>query len=453
MTNKSYTICEFGTIRKSLDYAGLDGFNHVDNIVYLPTKAFDSIYDFVLENQSIDGDNEPPFSLFRKNRHDQIKVKNYVGVIETRDGVSLEILPKIHLAKSNEKDFLKTTREIFLRMLGYLKDSPFKDLSVAHLSAKSNFPILEVFISSFIKETELLLNKNIRYDYMQEKDNLNFVHGKLLVRENIKYNLINKAKFYCEYSEFTINTPQNRIIKTTLIKLLKKTRNHINLTTLNKLISRFDSVDISNDVIKDLKICKISLENSRLYNSYNNILLWSEIFLTGKSFTNFKGTALNTAVLFPMERIFEDYIAGVFKQHCEGYKIKTQDRSYFLIEGHKDEKRVQLRPDMVLEKETQRIIIIDTKWKLIDETKLIGNYKISLADLYQLYAYGKKYAYNTEDKINPHLILLYPSNPNFSKKLDNFIYEGDLVLEIIPFDLSGNNDYHRKQILDVLSKR
>jgi 5-methylcytosine-specific restriction enzyme subunit McrC len=62
----------------------------------------------------------------------------------------------------------------------------------------------------------------------------------------------------------------------------------------------------------------------------------------------------------------------------------------FLIESHIDEKKVQLRPDMVLEKEAQRKIIIDTKWKLIDETKFKGNYKISLPDLYQLYAYGKK---------------------------------------------------------------
>jgi len=456
MSGKSYTICEFGTIRKSSDYEGLDGFNHVDNMVYLPDKSFDSIYNFILENQGKDEYNEPPFSLFQKDRHIQIKAKNYVGVIETKDGVSLEILPKIHLTESNEAVFLRKTRSVFLKMLGHLKDSPLKDLSVAHLSTKSNFPILEVFISSFIKEIELLLNKNIRNDYVNEKDNINFVRGKLLVRQNIKYNFINKAKFYCEFSEFTINTPQNRIIKTTLIKLLKKTRNHLNLTRLNKLISIFDSVDISKDITKDLKTCKVSIGNNRLYLAYRNILMWSEIFLTGKSFTNFRGSAINTAVLFPMERIFEDYIVGIFKTYCEGYKIKTQDRSYSLIERHIDEKRVQLRPDMVLENEAQRKIIIDAKWKLIDGTKFKGNYKISLPDLYQLYAYGKKYAYNEPDKKNPTLVLLYPSNEQFSKNLPNFVYEVDpvtedgLSLEVIPFDLAEDILSNNEQINRII---
>lgn len=458
MINKSHTICEFGTIRKSSDYEGLDGFNHVDNIVYLPDKSFDSIFSFILENQGKEQDNEPPFTLFQKNRRIQMKARNYVGVIETKDGVSLEILPKIYLAEPNEVQFLKKTREVFLKMLRYLKDSPFKDLSVAHLSTKSNFPILEVFIGSFIKESEWILNKNIRNDYVDEEANLNFVRGKLLVRQNIKYNSINKGKFYCEYSEFTVNTPQNRIIKTTLLKLLKSTNNYLNLTKLNKLISMFDSVDITKDITKDLENCKINIRNNRLYSQYQNILMWSEIFLTGNSFTNFKGETINTAVLFPMERIFEDYIAGLFKKYCEDYIIKSQDRSCFLIEDHRDEKLVQLRADMVLEKETHRKIIIDTKWKLIDENKLKGNYKISLPDLYQLYAYGKKYAYNSHGKKNPNLILLYPSNNNFSNKLDSFIYEKKLViddnlsLEVIPFDLNADVKDQIDKILNGIRK-
>ena len=104
----------------------------------------------------------------------------------------------------------------------------------------------------------------------------------------------------------------------------------------------------------------------------------------------------------------------------------------------------------MLDKVEQKKKIIDTKWKLLDENSLRGNYNISSADMYQLYAYGKRFAYNDETNENPNLVLLYPSNPNFTKKLENFIYEGDLILEVIPFDLSGKDDYHKTQIEIIL---
>ena len=40
---------------------------------------------------------------------------------------------------------------------------------------------------------------------------------------------------------------------------------------------------------------------------------------------------------------------------------------------------------------------------------------------------------------------------NFSSKLDNFIYEGDLALEAVPFDLNGNEEHQQKQIENILN--
>lgn len=60
-----------------------------------------------------------------------------------------------------------------------------------------------------------------------------------------------------------------------------------------------------------------------------------------------------------------------------------------------------LRPDIVM-KRGERTVILDTKWKsLVDNERV--NYGISQADMYQMYAYSKKY--NT-----PEIWLLYPVN-------------------------------------------
>lgn len=53
-------------------------------------------------------------------------------------------------------------------------------------------------------------------------------------------------------------------------------------------------------------------------------------------------------------------------------------------------------------KSGERTVILDTKWKsLVDNQRV--NYGISQADMYQMYAYSKKY--NT-----PEIWLLYPMN-------------------------------------------
>jgi 5-methylcytosine-specific restriction enzyme subunit McrC len=408
--------------------------------LYLPEKYFESIHNYISQNQDNSKENEKPFTLFYKGRRKQIKVKNYVGVIETKEGLHLEILPKIHLNKT--KDELNDTKSIFLKMLKHLKDSPFVNISKAHIEIKKDFPILEVFIKSYISEAEKVFNHGVKADYVLKEENIPYLRGKLKVSQNIKYNFANKAKFFCEYSDYSPNIPANRLIKSTLIKLLKITSSYNNYYSLNKILSHLEEVDSSYNIKDDL--VKVSSTN-RFLAKYKTLLLWSEIFLTNKSYTNFKGESLNMAILFPMEKIFEDYIAFLIGKYSEGFKIKIQDKSYFLVEEHQGERRFRLKPDIVIDKDDARKIIVDTKWKLLDQFAEGRNYNISQADMYQLYAYGKKYS---TECLDPSLVLLYPSNPNFSKKLDNFIYEGALILQVIPFDF---NKPEKEQIESLLN--
>ena len=79
--------------------------------------------------------------------------------------------------------------------------------------------------------------------------------------------------------------------------------------------------------------------------------------------------------------------------------------------------------------------------------------------MYQLYAYGKKYELEHNkgraQKVKPpHLVLLYPENENFKKRLDNFTYEGDLQLDIIPFSFAkGMEENQVRSILDIIADR
>ena len=329
-------------------------------------------------------------------------------------------------------------------MLKHLKNSPFVTISDAHIESRKNFPILEIFITSYIKEAEGLYKYGVKSDYTLKEENISFLKSKLKVDLNLKYNLTNRAKFYCEFSEYSPNIAANRLVKTTLIKLLKITSSHYNFLSINKILTHVEEVEISQSISEDLAQVK---SMNRLLSNYKKLIMWSEIFLNNRSFTNFTGDNLNMAILFPMEVVFQDYIAYLFGKYSEGYKIRVQEKKYFLVEKHKENGQFRLKPDIVVDQENRSMEkIVDTKWKLLDQYAQKKNYNITSADMYQLYAYGKKY---THYSTSPSLILLYPNNPNFTEKLNNFIYEGDLILEIIPFDFSFNEEEQIKSIINL----
>jgi 5-methylcytosine-specific restriction enzyme subunit McrC len=130
-------------------------------------------------------------------------------------------------------------------------------------------------------------------------------------------------------------------------------------------------------------------------------------------------------LLFPMERVFEQYVTAGFRR--AGVEVQVQHSSAWLIDDHNGMPRFKLRPDLIIRHNNQTIVL-DTKWKTLDATDHTGHYGIDQADLYQLYAYGKKY--NATD-----LVLIYPAHEQFREPLQLFGYDASLRLRVVPFDL------------------
>ena len=450
---KNYEISEFGLIRSLEDYPEVDPLFISLKEIYLPKNHFDDLFYFIMQNQEEMKEGERMFSIFSKGKKRQIKTKNYVGVIETSKGLTLEILPKIFFdyEDDNYEAELIATKKIFLKMLSALKNSPFLNISSAHLKTTPNLPLLEIFIENYINEIKKIIRVGVKSQYVGNQENLNYLKGKTLSSLDIKHNHSNKARFYCEFDEFSQNTVYNQLVKSTLLKLDRVSKSYFNRTNIFQLLHHFDSIDESKDVITDLRKANIS---NRLFANYQNAISWSEVFLTDKSFTNFSGDSKNIAILFPMERVFEDYIGYLMKTYADGYDIKTQDKSYYLVSDHKNKEKFRLKPDIVATNTyNHNRIIFDTKWKLLDESKEKKNYNISQSDMYQLYAYGKKYALDASSEgKEPELVLLYPSNPDFKNSLEKFIYDGELTLNVIPFDLnkSLSKEDEKKEVIKIL---
>jgi 5-methylcytosine-specific restriction enzyme subunit McrC len=372
---------------------------------YLKIESFECIEKFVLENERAQY-----LKLTTKKGFGKVlQAQNFVGVIQTKDGTTIEILPKISNIE-NEED----SKNILLKMLKTLKKSPFKNLNTAHLQ-NSKTPLFEVFISMFLEELAKLIQKGIKNDYLSYEENLKFLKGKLKIAEQIKYNTIHKERFFVEYQEFSSDRVENRLIKTILEFLYKKSKSHNNQQRIREFLFVFDTIRTSHTITSDFAKIKLN----RQMKAYEQVLLWSKTFLLENSFSPYKGNDLAFALLFDMNLLFESYVASYLKK--QGLDVRAQDRGKHLVE---EPKKFALRPDLVIHKQNQ-IIIADTKYKVIKEEK-----DISQSDMYQLFAYGKKYQ-------NQKLFLIYPKND--VAELDLFYkYEDELELKVLFFDLALN---------------
>ena len=177
----------------------------------LPKKTFEAIESFYYANVDV----QHYFTPAKKFGKKAFRAQNYVGLIQTKDGTTIEILPKIQNVEEDK------AKEILIKMLKTLKKSPFKNINTAHLKS-TKMPLLEIFITMFLEELAVLVRKGIKSDYITKEENLAFLKGKLKVGEQIKKNSIHKERFYVEYQEFLSDRAENRLIKTTLHYLYKK---------------------------------------------------------------------------------------------------------------------------------------------------------------------------------------------------------------------------------------
>ena len=173
------------------------------------------------------------------------------------------------------------------------------------------------------------------------------------------------------------------------------------------------------------------------------LLTWCRVFLKGKSFTSFSGSEVAYALLFPMEKVFESYIAAQLKKQLNDseYSVSTQHTSKYLFDTPK---KFSLRPDIVIERKSDKsVFIMDTKWKRLNNDPA-ANYGISQADMYQMYAYQKKYGENAKN-----VTLLYPLAENVPKDKIKFISEDGVIVHISCVDLK-NIETLSKKLKEIL---
>lgn len=417
---RSVTVCEF-------DALVCAGENTLEsNGVYpVPALFFRWLQEQAL--RSAEMQQAPWLQLCQRHGQAAIRVLNYVGVVRAPDGFCLEVLPKV-APKNGDHG---AARNLLIEMLRCLRG--FRHIRAGHAPLRTaQMPLLEIFIAKFLQAAEFLVKHGLRSEYVLREDNLSALRGKIVFAEHIKQNLCRGERFFAAYDEFCTDRPENRLIHAALRLCLALTRLPANIQLAQKLCFAFSEVPMSTQPHVDFKLCSRSRDMAR----YAEPLSWARLILQEQSPITGKGSHETISLLFPMEALFEAFvIKHLKKQLNDAYTLKPQAKKHALVK-HEQCDWFWLKPDtLILEADSHRMVL-DAKWKCIDENMNNSKekYGITQNDLYQMYAYGQNYLAG-----QGHMALIYPMTEAFKKPLPVFEFSSSpkLLLWVLPFCLKS----------------
>jgi 5-methylcytosine-specific restriction enzyme subunit McrC len=413
------TIYEFDALA-----AAGPNFGGVEGLHVIPESVFGWLETQCL--QAADQGDVTWLRLAHRRGRRVVQVTSFVGVIRAPDGYQIEVLPKVGKAIGGGA---VEARQLLIEMLCCLQGFRHVQTHSAKLMA-ARMPLLEIFIAEFLRAVEHIVKRGLRSDYIARQDNLFALRGKLLIAPHLRQNLYRADRFFTEHDEFSTNRPENRLLRAALDRVLTLTASLANQRLARELDFAFADVPASTQPRFDFQ--RVRLDRGMGY--YSDALAWARLILEEESPLTGAGGHVAPSLLFPMEAVFEAFVAKhLARQLARPLILKTQARSHHLVR-HREQHWFQLKPDLLVRNADRDILVLDTKWKLLDAFKANGSekYGLSQGDFYQLQAYGQSYLNGQGD-----VVLIYPRTATFAQPLPVFEFPkiDGLRLWVLPFCL------------------
>lgn len=311
-----------------------------------------------------------------------VKFKQYVGAIQVGE-TTIEVLPKA--GKMGDADVWQS---VLLNMLKKCHLLTAQQVGKASLKLKSN-SILDLYFELFLNELDSLMHRGLVKKYQRVQKNVKVLKGSLQFSRNLHHNLIRKDRFFTEHSVYNKNHLANQILFAGLNLIKRICSNPIIKDRIGRLVLDFPEVSVLKVTCRHFDLIKYD----RLLSDYNEALGIARLLLLNFRPDLKHGKQDLLAIMFDMNKLWEEYVYRVIKEVNSDWKVTKQNSKLFWSSSSR---KKTIRPDIFLKnKITGKSYVIDTKWKVIDVDDPADN------DLKQMYVYNHHWKSNSS-------MLLYP---------------------------------------------
>jgi 5-methylcytosine-specific restriction enzyme subunit McrC len=242
----------------------------------------------------------------------------------------------------------------------------------------------ELCAAILIRGISRQIKRGLGKEYIPRTEALSSLRGKIDISETIKTQALLRKQMVCSYDEFSINSNMNRIIKSTMLVLLRADITKARKKQLRKLLVFFDDVDTI-----DLYTVNWNMQYNRNNQTYRMLISICYLVVKGLLQTQADGSVKLMDFLDEqrMHRLYEKFILEYYRKE---YPQITANASQ--IPWKLDDDMSAMLPVMqtdIMLSYGEKILIIDAKYYAHSTQIQYDKHTLHSGNMYQIFTYVK----------------------------------------------------------------
>ena len=340
---------------------------------------------------------------------------------------------------------MTSNKGILIKNIYYMLSYAFSELKKNNYDdiQKEDFEHIEdLFAEILIKAVALQLKQGLYRSYINKKEALPLLRGKIEINDTIRNRILHKTLISCEFDELSENIILNQIIKTTICLLLRsKEVNRARKAELRKIVAFFSNIDEieTNDIRWDLMQFQ---KNNQTYRLLMNICYFviEGLIMTTESGEYRMPTFSDEHIC----RLYEKFILEFYRFHYPELRPNADQIEWNI--NKEGNPLISFLPtmqsDITLHKR-DKTLIIDAKYYGRMMQKQFEKHSIHSDNLYQIFTYVKNKDVNSDGKVSG--MLLYAKTEEDVAPDMDAIFSGNRIL-VKTLDLNQPFDNIKEQL-------
>ncbi len=261
----------------------------------------------------------------------------------------------------------------------------------------------ELMAAILIKGIGNQVKQGLSKEYIPRREFMTSLRGKIDISESAKTLKMLQRQMVCSYDDFSVNSYMNRVIKSTVLVLLKSDISKERKKSLRKLMVFFGEV-------KPIDLRKINWHMRYDRNNQTYRMLISICYLVVKGLLQAQKDGKTKLMDFldeqKMHRLYEKFILKYYRREFPQLKANPSQIAWQL-----DDDVLDMLPTMqtdIMLVRGEKTLIIDAKYYSCTTHQQYGSHTLHSGNLYQIFTYVKnKAAAMKENPQNVAGLLLY----------------------------------------------
>ena len=232
------------------------------------------------------------------------------------------------------------------------------------------------------------LKRGLGREYISETDTISAIRGKIEITESIKNQSMIRSQMVCTYDEFSVDSPLNRIIKSTVMLLLKADITAQRKKDLRKLMVYFADVSLV-----DVHSINWAVNYNRNNQTYRLLITICHLVVKGLLQTKSDGSVKMMDFIDEqrMCRLYEKFILEYYRKHYYPQIKASASQIDWALDDGIGTMLPTMQSDIMLSCK-EKTLIIDAKYYARTTQVQYDVHTLHSNNLYQIFTYVKNKA-------------------------------------------------------------